>query len=145
MSATERQMIFGLSTARVGATLAVVLVGYNIILAETATGEPIRLLSEDVLNGTVLMILVTCTISSFTVEKASQKLALKELNPSVEDNNLNEKILISLAYPESVAELVDFGLMLKPHKSNVPIFALHVTDDDKMNGGNLITGKKING
>jgi Kef-type K+ transport system membrane component KefB len=68
-SALERQLIFGLSTARVGATLAVVLVGYNIIIGETAAGEPIRLLNEDVLNGTVLMILVTCTVSSFIVEK----------------------------------------------------------------------------
>jgi Kef-type K+ transport system membrane component KefB len=78
LAALERQMIFGLSNARVGATLAVVLVGYNIILGETATGEPIRLLTEDVLNGTILMILVTCTISSFVVEKASRKLAIKE-------------------------------------------------------------------
>jgi Kef-type K+ transport system membrane component KefB len=69
LSAIERQLIFGLSNARVGATLAVVLVGYSIILSETPTGEPIRLLSEDVLNGTVLMILVTCTISSFITEK----------------------------------------------------------------------------
>ena len=67
-------MIFGLSNARVGATLAVVLVGYNIILGETATGEPIRLLGEDILNGTILMILVTCTVSSFSVEKASRKI-----------------------------------------------------------------------
>jgi Kef-type K+ transport system membrane component KefB len=77
LSILERQMIFGLSTARVGATLAIVLVGYNIIIGETSAGEPIRLINEDVLNGTILMILVTCTVSSFIVEKTSQKLALK--------------------------------------------------------------------
>src|SRR5690606_20029474 len=58
LSGDERQIIFGLSSARVGATLAVVLVGYNLIIGESATGDPIRLLSEDVLNGTILMILV---------------------------------------------------------------------------------------
>jgi len=36
-----------------------------------ATGEPIRLLNESVLSGSIIMILVTCTISSFIVEKAS--------------------------------------------------------------------------
>src|SRR5687767_13724365 len=70
LSADERRMIFGLSTARVGATLAVVLVGYNIIIGETPAGDPIRLLNEDVLNGTILMILITCTISSFIVERS---------------------------------------------------------------------------
>jgi Kef-type K+ transport system membrane component KefB len=107
LSAVERQLIFGLSNARVGATLAVVLVGYSIILSETPTGEPIRLLSEDVLNGTVLMILVTCTISSFITEKASQKLALKEEALSSASDE-TERILISLAYPDTVTELGRF-------------------------------------
>jgi Kef-type K+ transport system membrane component KefB len=142
LSSLERQMIYGLSNARVGATLAVVLVGYNIILGETDAGEPIRLLSEDVLNGTILMILVTCTISSFVVERASRAIALKEENkPDIKDNN--DKILISLAYPETVAELVDFGLMLKPKASNIPIYALHVVSDDSSDGKTHGNGKKM--
>lgn len=142
LSAIERQLIFGLSNARVGATLAIVLVGYNIILFETASGEPIRLLSEDILNGTILMILVTCTISSFIVEKASQIIALKEENDEDESHHAGEKILISLAYPETVSELVDLGLMLRPAKSNIPVYALHVTDDEK-SGNSPVKGRKI--
>jgi Kef-type K+ transport system membrane component KefB len=128
LSKEERQMIFGLSTARVGATLAIVLVGYNIIIGETPSGEPIRLLSENVLNGTILMILITCTISSFVVEKTSRRLAQNEELVSPENNT--EKILISLAYPETVTELIDFGLMLKPKNSNVPVYALNVVSDE---------------
>ena len=143
LSGDERQLIFGLSTARVGATLAIVLVGYNIILSETASGEPIRLLSEDVLNGTVLMILVTCTISSFVVEKASQVLALKQEDNEGVSNETNEKILISLAYPETVTELVDLGLMLRPPKSTIPVYVLHVTDEEKGNGNSPLKGRKI--
>ncbi|RYF86211.1 MAG: cation:proton antiporter [Chitinophagaceae bacterium] len=133
LSPVERQIVFGLSTARVGATLAVVLVGYNIIIGETATGEPIRLLNESVLNGSILMILITCTISSFIVEKASQTLALMDENQAVLPND-NEKILISLAYPETAAELVDLGLVLKPQKSAVPVYALHVISDEDSTG-----------
>lgn len=143
LSPEERQLIFGLSNARVGATLAIVLVGYNIILAETASGEPIRLLSEDVLNGTILMILVTCTLSSFTVERASQKLALKEEQNKGTHQGTDEKILISLAYPETVSELVDLGLMLKPHNSTIPVYALHVTHDERATIEPPATGKKI--
>jgi len=128
LSKQEGQMIFGLSTARVGATLAIVLVGYNIIIGETATGAPIRLISEDVLNGTIIMILITCTISSFIVERTARQMALNEEAVSPEDSA--EKVLISLAYPETVTELIDFGLMLKPKNSSVPVYALNVVSDE---------------
>ena len=104
LSKDERQMIFGLSSARVGATLAVVLVGYNIIIGETPTGDPVRLLNEDVLNGTVLMILLTCTVSSFLVEKTSQKLALQEENVSATSDE-TEKIL-NANYVNATAVLI---------------------------------------
>jgi hypothetical protein len=107
------------------------LVGYNIIIGETATGQPLRLLDEDVLNGTIIMILVTCTISSFLVEKTSRKLALLEENVSGDKDNSTERILISLAYPETVTELIDVGLMLKPKQSAIPVYALNVVSDDR--------------
>jgi len=143
LSANERQMIFGLSTARVGATLAIVLVGYNIILGETVAGDPIRLLGEDILNGSILMILVTCTLSSFSVEKASGKLALNEESKAAESPDGNEKVLISLAYPDTVEEMVDFGLMLKPKKSGIPVYALHIISDESDNGKTHVIGKKM--
>ncbi|MEJ6979515.1 cation:proton antiporter [Pedobacter sp. P351] len=143
LSKDEQRLIFGLSNARVGATLAIVLIGYNIILAETASGEPIRLLNEDVLNGAVLMILVTCTISSFVVEKAAQVIALKEESSFQTQTHTNERILISFAYPETVSDLVDFGLMLKPHKSDIPVYALHVTLDDNAMDNSGVDGKKM--
>ncbi len=143
LSQLERSMIFGLSTSRVGATLAIVLVGYNIIIGETANGEPIRLLNEDVLNGTIIMILITCTISSFIVEKTSQKLALLEENLTPGDAETNEKILISLAYPETVTELIDFGLMLKPRKSLIPVYALNVISDDSEDGKTQSVARKM--
>jgi Kef-type K+ transport system membrane component KefB len=75
-SVDERRLIFGLSNAQAAATLAAVLVGYNIIVGETETGEPIRLLSESILNGTILMILFTCTIASFVAQKGAKNIAL---------------------------------------------------------------------
>ncbi len=137
----ERQMIFGLSTARVGATLAVVLVGYNIIIGETPTGEPIRLLNEDVLNGVVLMILITCTLSSFVVERTAQKLVLEQDEPVTEESN--ERIMICLAYPETVTELIDFGLMLTPKHSAVPVYTLNVISDESAENKTEAMAKKM--
>lgn len=144
LSRDERRMIFGLSNARVGATLAVVLVGYNIIIGETATGEPLRLLNEDVLNGTILMILVTCTISSLMVERASRNLALlQETQNTGEEEDGSEKILISLAYPELVNDLVDLANMIKPRKSKAPVYALHVIDEQEEKSGSQQAGRKM--
>lgn len=143
LSPLERGMIYGLSTARVGATLAIVLVGYNIIIGETPTGEPIRLLNEDVLNGTIIMILITCTISSFVVERTAQQLALQEENVPRDEGDSNERILISLAYPDTVTELIDFGMMLKPRHSNVPVYALNIISDESDNSKTKTVAKKM--
>jgi len=144
LSADERQMIFGLSNARVGATLAVVLVGYNVILGETPAGNPIRLLNEDVLNGTILMILVTCTISSITVEKTSRKISLLENAEPVEaKDEADDRILVSLAYPDMVTNLVDLALLLKPHNSKSPVYALHVADEHDTSANEHAAGKKM--
>ncbi len=143
LSALERKMIYGLSTARVGATLAIVLVGYNIIVGETAAGEPIRLLNEDVLNGTIIMILITCTISSFVVERTAQQLALQEENVAQDTGTNSGRILISLAYPDTVTELVDFGLMLKPRHSATLVYALNVVSDDQENGKTTAVARKM--
>lgn len=143
LTSDEGRLIFGLSTSHAAATLAIILVGYNIIIGESANGEPIRLLNEDVLNGTILLILFSCAISSFIVEKASRKLALKDETDISEGANNNERILISLAYPETVTELVDMGLMLKPKKSNVSVYALHIISDETDTDRENATGKKM--
>jgi len=140
----ERSMIFGLSNARVGATLAVVLVGYNIIIGETESGEPLRLLNEDVLNGTILMILITCTISSLVVERASRKLAMLEEGkdkPTILDDK--HRILISVAYPDTIMDLVDLALMLKPGSTKSPLYALNVVDENEMEGNSVANAKKL--
>lgn len=145
LSATEGKMLFGLSTSHAAATLAIILVGYNIITGETPTGAPIRLLDEDVLNGTILLILVSCGVGSFVTERAAKELALLEEAEVPEDKNVDssEKILISLAYPEITTDLVDFALMLKPKKSNIPLFGLHVINDESEAQTAAGKGKKI--
>ena len=143
LTSDEGKMIFGLSTSRAAATLAIILVGYNTIIGETPTGDPIRLLDEDILNGTILLILISCAISSFVVEKTSQNLALKEAEEAGDEIEAGEKILISLAYPDSVDELIDFGLMLKPKKSEIPVYVLNIISDDSADETTQFKAKKM--
>ena len=63
----ERQLVFGLSHATAAGTLAIVTIAYQM-----------GLLSSDVLNASVLMILILCTTASFITEHAAKELALQE-------------------------------------------------------------------
>lgn len=74
-SADERRLLFGLSNAQAAATLAAVLVGYNLVIGENEIGEPIRVFNADVLNGTIMMILVTCTIATRATQKGAKNIA----------------------------------------------------------------------
>lgn len=138
----EGRLIFGLSTSHAAATLAIILVGYNIIIGETPTGEPIRLLNEDVLNGTILLILVSCAISSFVVEKAARQMAAEEEAAAIEEAPAEGGIVISLAIPEAVPEMIDLGLMMRPKKSKLPVYALHIVSDDGADNAAAV-GKKM--
>jgi hypothetical protein len=37
--------------------------------------------------------------------------------------------------------MVDFGLMLKPKKSSIPVYALHIISDETDNGKTQVAGK----
>ena len=126
MKSIERELIYGLSNAQAGATLAAVLVGYNIILPD---GQ--RLLNDDVLNGTIILILVTCIFSSFTTERAARKIALTNKNKIYEEKTADdEKILIPVEQKETANELVKIGIMMRNNKLNRGIIGLNVVLDD---------------
>ncbi len=126
----ERRLIFGLSNAQAAATLAAVLVGYNIIMGETESGEPIRLLNESVLNGTILMILITCTIASFVAQKGANNLALADASSNAsDDGESQEKILIPVSYRETTDELVNLGLIVKSKKNVDGLYALTIINN----------------
>ncbi|SDB50086.1 transporter, CPA2 family [Flavobacteriaceae bacterium MAR_2010_188] len=131
----ERRLIFGLSNAQAAATLAAVLIGYNIILGETETGEPVRLLDETILNGTILMILVTCTIASFVAQKGAKNIALLETAESSEEQvHVNEKILIPISNSETTDELINLGITIKS-KSNIEgLYALSIIANESTHG-----------
>jgi len=124
MSVLERNMMYGLSNAQAAATLAV-LVGYNIILPG---GE--RLLNDDVLNGTVLLILVTCVVSSLITERAAKKLAMDDSEPGKESSTETEKILVSLANPDTIEDMMNLSLVIRDTKLKDNLLALHVINDD---------------
>lgn len=122
LSKNERKLIFGLTNSQAAATLAAVLVGYNIIIGYSESGEPIRLLNDSILNGTIIMILVTCTIASFATQRSAQNIALLDLTEE-EPFVSTERILIPLNNPNNIEELISFSTIIKSKKNKNGLFA----------------------
>ena len=144
LSVDQRRVIFGLSNAQAAATLAAVMVGYNVILGETPDGQPIRLLNESVLNGTILMILVTCTMASFSAQKGAHNLAAEQTTDPDETPGLpQERILISVSNEETVEELVNLSLAIKSKNNSHHLYALNVMDNQTNDEHKLKKSRKL--
>lgn len=131
-TSAERGIIFGLSNSQAAATLAAVLVGYNL-----------GILNENVLNGTILMILVTCLISSFATEKAGRELAIAESAKRPDLSETPEKILVPISNPDTIERLIDLAVLIKNPDSNQPIYALEVIRDDHESRENVLMSHKM--
>ena len=109
MAATERRLMFGLTTSQ-------------------------ALLNEDILNGTILLILFTCTVSSLTTDRTARKIAMEEPVIDRDPDSRPEKILIPLANPDTVKDLVCLSMAVRdPHLSD-NLYALSIlydTDNSK--------------
>ncbi|AWK06666.1 sodium:proton antiporter [Flavobacterium crocinum] len=126
----EGQLIFGMSSASAAATLASVMVGYNIIIGENDAGEPIRLLNEHVLNGSILLILVSCTISSFVSMASAQRIAQADKDNTVSGNSEEkENILLAVNHEETLEKMVNLGLLVKT-ATNKELYAVNVINED---------------
>ena len=120
LRALDRAMMYQLSNAHTAVALAVVTIGYGM-----------GLFDEVILNGTVVMILITCTVSSLGTFRAAQKLKVEMMSDEDENNAEHKKgnVLIPVANPLTAEELVDLALMMKGRRGG-KVYALHVRNDN---------------
>ncbi len=134
-SACDRRLIFGITTAKAAVSLAAVIVGREYGVFDDA-----------ILNGTIIMILVTCTVSSIITEQAAGNTVIKlqdeeKNNDSGETTIAEERILIPVANPVTVEGLVNMALLMKNPQKRTPLYALYVNDDSKQ--GNQYNSQRI--
>jgi Kef-type K+ transport system membrane component KefB len=124
----DGNMMFGLTSAHAAGAIAMVLVGMKL---EVAPG--IFLVDDHMLNGVVIMILITCIISTLMTQHASQQIILHEKthlqaeDPKTDD----EKILLCVKYPDIAPQLLSLALLIRNPKLNHGLVALNVVYDDK--------------
>lgn len=133
-SKNQRNLIFGLSSAHAAATLAVILVGYKA-----------GILDDNILNGTVILILVTCIVASFVTERAAKAI----IRSSDEDEDLEldsainqEHILIPIANLVNIDKVLDFAVLIKEKKSINPLAILTVVPNTKEAGITIVKAKQ---
>ena len=125
MKASEREMLFGLSNAHAAGALAMIMVGTSLEIAPGA-----YLIGDDVVNGVVVMILVSCIISSLVTDRAARKVALAETSTPSTVGGANKKIMVALNNPETVEALIDTAIMMRSTTSKKEMIALQVCLDN---------------
>jgi Kef-type K+ transport system membrane component KefB len=114
-SKDELNIMYGLTIPQAAATLAATLVGFELGLFNLA-----------IVNGVIIMILVTCLIGPYMVEKYSRKIAEFEEEQPYERNTAPERILIPLANPNTIESLLDLAFIIKTPTSSEPLYPISV-------------------
>lgn len=111
----EGFLIFGLSVPHAAASLAGVLVGYRL-----------KLLSEDVLNATVLMVLFTSMLGSFLTEIFGKRIAFRDTMEFEPNQSLRQRIIVPISNPETMEALIDLAILIRDPLHKEPIYPLSV-------------------
>jgi hypothetical protein len=130
-SKAESNLLYGLSGSHAAATLAIILVGYNL-----------KLVDDNVLNGAVILILISCVVASFVAEKAGKKLLI-QLDAEPEPVVTQQQILVPIANPETMEKLIDLATAMKNVKDRSPIIGLTVVKDSDQVQQKLLQSKKL--
>jgi len=133
MSKAERTMMFGLSNAKAAYSLVAVMLAYECVIGVTETGAEVRLLTSEILNGTIIMILFTCIISSFVTERAAKALAASgEERSHASDYRPEMRVLLSVSNQRTLEKLMELAVILNDSKYKQPMYALNVIDDSNV-------------
>ncbi len=126
LTPVDRSIMYQLSNAHTAVALAVVMIGYEMHLFDVT-----------VLNGTVVMILVTCTVSSFGTERAASRLKIQLLEQADEDSvkddaTTHPRTLVAISNPLTAPSIVDLALSMRFPDTSVAgdLYALHVRNDN---------------
>jgi len=122
-------MMFGLTCAHAAGAIAMVMVGMHL---QVSPG--VYLVNDEILNGVVIMILITCIISTLVTQHASEQIILANREHSVDSFHLSaaddEKIMLCVKYPEIAPQLLELAIMVRNEKLNRSLVALNVVYDD---------------
>lgn len=121
MDTHSRNIIFGLTAAHTAVALAVVSLGYRL-----------EMFDEQVLNGTVLVILVTCAVAPIITSHAAAKEKIR-LIAEDEDGNTHSSptrssTLVAVSNPLTIQSLMELAVLIQP--ANGEMMAAHIRNEN---------------
>ncbi|MEX0778448.1 MAG: cation:proton antiporter [Balneolales bacterium] len=128
----EGWVMFGLSVPQAAATLAVTLIAFDL-----------GFFDEAMVNGVVIMILITSLIGPWLVETYGRKVALLEEKKPYKSSDAPQRILIPLANPATSEALMDLSMMIRNPGSDQPLLPLIVARDSGDVEAQVAAGEKI--
>lgn len=137
-------LMFGLTSAHAAAGIAIVMIGMK-----TQVDKGVYLVGDEMLNGVVVMILFTCIISTVVTDRAARQVVLLREKDGMDDGDDNgkrgndEKILLSVKYPETAATLLNLAILMRNPKLNRGLIALNVVYDDAEADANQRRGQQL--
>lgn len=115
----QANLIFGLSSSHAAATIAIIMVGYQL-----------KLFDEAVLNSIIFLILATCLVSTFVTDRVARKIAAETTLAAPEPNESStQRIIVPYSNPATVTYLIDFAILLKLPGQQEPIYPLSIILD----------------
>lgn len=120
----DMSVMFGLTSGKAAATIAATMIGYQY-----------DLLSEDMMNGAVLMILVCCIVSTFSTQEATKRLRMERTAEEFpEEGELTPgeyaRQLVAVANPFTAESLMRLALLMRNRRNRLPVTALFVRNSD---------------
>ena len=117
----DRFMMFGLTNSHAAGALAIVMIG---------TAPNVQLMDNEVLNATVLLILVSCILSSLATGRAARRLAMQTTETERNRGSYHGKCLTAYAYPQTVDTLTQLSIMIRNPHIHDSLMGLAVSMDD---------------
>ncbi len=113
-------VIFGLSVPQAAATLAATLIGFDI-----------GLFDQSIVNGVIVMILVTCVTGPAVVERFGRRVAEAEAAKAPSGSKIAvQRVMVPLLHGADVAPTMDFAMALRDPHSEESLYPVRVVLDD---------------
>jgi len=117
----DRLILFGLTNAHAAGALAIVMI---------ATAPNVQIMDNQMLNATVLLILVSCIVSSLATGRGARQLAMETTELERNRGSYHGKCLIAYAYPQTIDALTQFAIMIRNPRIVDCLMGLAISMDD---------------
>lgn len=123
MIGQERRLMFGLTSGKAAATIAAIMIGYRY-----------DIISEDVMNGSVIMILICCGVASVVTERAAKALRLARTRENLEKNGTERaqmsRQLVAVSNPMTAEGIMRLACFMRHPANRHPVTGLFIKSGD---------------